>query len=252
MRIRVREMKKRHHIMKEHKEKLRKKHAVHMPRYLPTMEESHGFLAIDPSPEDPLPIRQKKRKQRPIWIKQLMIAMIFFVIFTFLLTQSTEDTNIREWIYYALDEDFPFAATYDWYEENIHRLDLFVSPSVNKETEEVSFILDDVVETFQSTGTRMSVAPKSKIDIPALADGIVVFSGKDHNTNLTVVVQQDDRSKVVYGNLSKINIPLYKRVRKQDIIGSFQPSSSEDAYSLSIMKDGKFVDPYLFIAEKQE
>lgn len=218
--------------------------------YLPNTEESHGFVEMPQQQHH----QRMEKNQPPIkrpssYIHKWIMSMLLFVCLTVVCIWNDIQTPIGKMAYSALTDDFPFATAYDWYEKNVHTLSFLNQFSPDVHLVDDSFSPDEVVETFQATGTGITISPEKETTLFALADGVVVFAGMDRHTNRTIVVQHADQSKAIYGHLSTIDVPLYKRVKKHEAIGTFSRSTTEESYYMSIQKAGEYIDPYVYMTE---
>src|SRR5699024_3612758 len=101
----------------------------------------------------------------------------------------------------------------------------------------------DVMETFQTNGEGIKVAPTSRSSVTAWQDGVVIFAGNDRETKKTVVIQHADGSKSTYAFLTTIDVHLYESVTGNEAIGKYNPDKSSDNVYFSIEKDNEFIDP---------
>ena len=68
-------------------------------------------------------------------------------------------------------------------------------------------------------------------------NGLVVFVGVKENYGNVIIVQSEDGVNVWYGNLNNINVPIYKYVKKGELIGECNQS-----LYLVFKKDGNVLD----------
>lgn len=218
---------------------------------LPSFEENHGYVDIEveasPVENNHQPVHTKK----PVYVsflRKIMISMGIFIVMMITNVMLNQYSPTSHFTNQLLTEDFPFATVYDWYEENIHSL---ANPFLDDRPIDVQQQFPDntVVETFQMNGTGMLFKPDENTDLYAVSDGIVIFSGVRQDTNKTIIVQHADRTKAIYGNLSIIDVPLYKRVKKHEKIGSFMHDSEDESLFLAIEKAGTYIDPLSYIVE---
>lgn len=219
---------------------------------LPSIEESHGYADIEVGPTPPQKNNQPEHSDKPVvhfsFLQKLMVSMGIFIVMMITNIMINQYSPTSQFTNQMLTEDFPFATVYDWYEENIHSL---ANPFLDDTHLDVQQHLPDntVVETFQMNGTGMLFKPDESTDLYAISDGIVIFSGMRSDTNRTIIVQHADRTKAIYGNLSFIDVPLYKRVKKHEKIGSFANDMEDDSLFLAIEKAGIYIDPLSYIVE---
>ena len=67
-------------------------------------------------------------------------------------------------------------------------------------------------------GVKLSVSEKYLV--PILESGIVIFIGDKDDYGKTIIIEQVDGVKTLYGNISNININLYDYVSKGEFLGS--------------------------------
>ena len=73
--------------------------------------------------------------------------------------------------------------------------------------------------------------------VPSINNGLVVFVGVKENYGNVIIVQSEDGVNVWYGNLNNINVPIYKYVKKGELIGECNQS-----LYLVFKKDGNVLD----------
>src|SRR5699024_12861350 len=82
-----------------------------------------------------------------------------------------------------------------------------------------------VVQSFQDNGQGIMIAPKEKIDVSAMEEGVVIFAGNDKDTDQTVVIQHTNGSQTTYGHLESKEVHLYQFIESNQVIGQFTPSA---------------------------
>lgn len=213
---------------------------------LPTMEEKHGYVdQTQHSHLSEMKYSQKKEAKTSTFIPKIILAMVVFISVMLLHIMTESDATRSLSVDYLLKEDFPFATVYSWYEENVHPVAL---PFTENEQIAANDPMqnDTVIETFQMNGSGIVFQPDRDKQLYALSDGIVVFAGMKSDTNRTIIIQHPNKTKAIYGNLSTIDVPLYKRVKQHEQIGTFQNDREDASYFLAIEKDGSYIDPLMY------
>lgn len=213
---------------------------------LPTMEEKHGYIdQAQYSQLSKMKNNQKSKHNSYTFIPKIILAMVVFVSVMLLHIMTENDATTSLSVNYLLKEDFPFATVYNWYEDNVHPISLPFTENEQIEANE-SLQNDTVIETFQMNGSGIVFQPAADKHLYALSDGIVVFAGMKTDTNRTIIIQHPNKTKAIYGNLSTIDVPLYKRVKQHEKIGSFENDGEDASYFLAIEKNGTYIDPLLY------
>ncbi|MBS3679454.1 M23 family metallopeptidase [Ornithinibacillus massiliensis] len=210
---------------------------------LPQDEERHGFYPnfIDPSSSN----QTRSNAITGIMLKGIFSVMLFFSIAIIWQNDAEFFDKPREWTSNVLTEDFPFASVYKWYKDSFGT-PLAFSPSDKEEVEEAALVLPvsgNVMETFQSNGKGIMIAPQETTAVAALSEGVVIFAGKKQDTDKTVIIQHADGSTSTYGFLSSIDVHLYQVVNSQHRLGEFTPTADNEMVYFAIEKDNEYVDP---------
>ncbi|GGA85899.1 M23 family metallopeptidase [Ornithinibacillus halotolerans] len=210
---------------------------------LPQEEEKHGFYPnfIDQTETN----REKNNTITGIILKGLFSVMLFFSIAIIWQNDAEIFDKPKEWTASVLTEEFPFASVYQWYKDSFGT-PLAFSPAKETVVDETPLALPvsgNVIETFQTNGKGITIAPTETTSVQALREGIVIFSGKKSETNKTIVIQHADKSTTTYGFLSSIDVHLYQIVDANQRIGEFNPTDANEVVYFSIEKNNEFVDP---------
>lgn len=211
----------------------------------PQDEEKHGYISNIPDYQP-----QTKQKKHVLLsgmvIKGILSIILFFAI-TFLLTTNADMlSKPKSWTKQALTEEFPFARVNHWYQQTFGSPLAFNPKSDQVGTDEHSLDLPvsgNVTETFQANGTGIMIAPEEAEQVYAWNDGIIIFAGKDRETDKTIIIQHADNSKTKYGHLSSVDVHLYQYVAPGQRLGVFNPTEANQTVYFSIEKDNKFIDP---------
>lgn len=210
----------------------------------PQMEEKHGYF-----PNHLNGSEQGKGSRQlflSLFIKGSLSALLFAGVFLLLQSNIAFLEKPKTWTSHALEEDFPFAQVYQWYQETFGT-PLAFSPQNHQEAigrNQLSLPVNgSVTETFQVNGSGIMITPKEAVPVSAWIDGIVVFAGNDRETDQTVVIQHADKSKTTYALLSSIDVHLYQFISAGERIGTFNPAETHETVYFSIKKDNQYIDP---------
>lgn len=221
------------------------------PKQAPTLfmeEEKHGIYLPHDDVSDSQPMKTEHPKQSYRVLNQAFMSILLFIVCAIILNTSfIPSQKTRDMTHSILTEEFPFAKVHQWYEETLGTpLALTPQlPSQDASTELVDTfpIEGEVMETFSANGTGVMISSNQETSVKAWEEGVVIFSGNDANTERTVIIQHPDGSKTTYGLLSDVDVHLYKTVRKNDVIGSFDPSNQHEMAFFAIEKNGEYIDP---------
>src|SRR5690625_1463422 len=215
-----------------------------------TEEEKHGFFDSSSSVYD-IHSSYKKEKNKTNHVSLFIkgsISIVLFISAAFILqTNHSKLQQVKQWTQYGLEEEFPFAQVNEWYVSKFGS-PLSFTPQGNiqvaqDETTMVLPVVGPVVETFATNGTGIMISPEEKTVVSAINRGVVIFSGNDHDTGKTVIIQHGDGSETTYGYLSSIDVHVYQFVNTNETIGTFQPTDQNEVVYFSIEKDNQFIDP---------
>ena len=180
---------------------------------MPQPEEQHGYLPI-------IQNDQPRKKQTTNVINQMMmkgiLSAILFIVSAIILHSNTDFfSKPKQWAYEALGEEFPFATVHQWYQDTFGTPLSFTpdrQPIIQDAEPVLLPITGDVVETFQTNGSGIMIAPDTASVVSSWDGGVVIFSGNDRQKGQTIVIQHADKSKTTYGYLSSIDVHLYQYV----------------------------------------
>ncbi|MDY0396868.1 M23 family metallopeptidase [Virgibacillus halophilus] len=153
---------------------------------------------------------------------------------------------VKRWTSTAMTKEFPFAKVNQVYQETFGSPFSFRTQKVDKaEGAPASSIpvIGNISETFEENGHGIMIAPTGSAKVNSLEEGIVIFAGKDKDTQRTVIVQHADNSQSTYGYLSGINVHLYQYVQKDEQLGEFEAGQKAKNVYFSIQKNNQFIDP---------
>ncbi len=216
---------------------------------VPQEEEKHGYFPFSnhnpSSNSDSLVI--------PAFLFKALLAGILFVATALILRMDVEALDKpRNFMLSALTEDFNFAKVQGWYRDNLGTPFAFLNES-NSKVEHVSNeglvlpVNGSISESFQETGegVMIEVATQDDMSVTAMEAGTIVFAGNDKETGKTIIIQHEDGSNSIYGNLDEMDVFQYQFVSKNEIIGTLKPQEGSATASLyfAIKNKRTFVDP---------
>lgn len=219
----------------------------HIYPSFPSEEEKHGYFPdFTNGDEQRRQGKQGKQLQLSQFIIKGILALSLFVGTAFVMNTSGEILSLpKKWTRHAMTEEFPFARVHDWYQETFGS-PMGISPKSNitEGREALAFpVSGDVTESFLSNGSGVMITPEEATEVTALRDGIVIFAGKDRETDNTVVIQHADGSKSTYGYLDDIDVHVYQMIGSGQELGDFKPTETHDTVYFAIEKDNKYIDP---------
>jgi len=212
----------------------------------PQEEEKHG---IYPSFFDSEPSTKSKTVNRffsSFLLKGILSVILFLSVAILWETNWNHQPHIEKWTSHALMEEFPFAKMHHWYKTTFgHPLSLTNrSRKVINDNSPVALPASgSVAQSFQDNGQGIMIAPKEKIDVSAMEEGIVIFAGNDKDTDQTVIIQHSNGSQTTYGHLESKEVHLYQFIESNQVIGHFTPSAENEWVYFSIKKDNQYIDP---------
>lgn len=211
----------------------------------PQEEEKHGYY---PSFSDSTFNNDNKSKAASgIMLKGILSVLLFFGVALLWQTDSEMFQKPKEWTSGVLTKEFPFAKANLWYQETFGSPLAFTAQKTqtvaHSESPLALPVSGSVTESFQANGRGIMITPKEKADVTVVRDGVIVFVGKDRETNKTVVVQHSDGTKSTYGYLSDVDVHLYQFVNNNDRIGQFTPTAENEMVYFAIEKNNDFIDP---------
>lgn len=183
-------------------------------------------------------LKNKKRKDKSnnfifsFLNKFLITCLITIVCLIFL----KKNPYFKQCFYSAVyEKNFNFAFFNEVY-NNYFNGKLPFSDFFNK-NEELVFNekLDYSLSNPYLDGVNLTV--DSNYLVPSINNGLVVFVGVKENYGNVIIVQSEDGVNVWYGNLNNINVPIYKYVKKGELIGECNQS-----LYLVFKKDGNVLD----------
>ncbi|MFC3039267.1 peptidoglycan DD-metalloendopeptidase family protein [Virgibacillus xinjiangensis] len=210
-------------------------------------EEKHGVYP-DFSEEGSVTEKNEHHPAKGMAIRAVISALLFAGTAFIIQTDAELFKEPKNWTTEALTEEFPFAKVNVWYQDTFGG-PMQLSPQPSTDTETVTQdqltlpVSGSVKESFQTNGKGIKIAPGEETGVAALEDGVVVFAGKDRDTEQTVIIQHPDGSKSTYGFLSALNVHLYQFVERSQKIGSFSPVQERESMYFSIENKDNYVDP---------
>lgn len=211
-----------------------------------TDEERHGGY------HDLVYVEQKEANKHekstpPFFFYQLSAAVALFLISALLIKSELAPFEKAEhMLRSAFQENFPFATVHEWYVEHLG-IPLSLVPEIRTaSTVQENYqmpLVGEVVESFSSTGKGIEILPTESSNVRAVDKGIVIFAGRQNETDKTVLIQHADRSVTTYGKLASVDVHLYEVINVHDVIGRVDPKETEATFFFSIKKQSGYVDP---------
>ncbi|MFD1850151.1 M23 family metallopeptidase [Oceanobacillus bengalensis] len=213
---------------------------------IPQDEEKHGFYPL--VTDDHATSRRGENVVAGIAVKGMLSVMLFFGVAILHQNDSELLSKPKDWTSSALSEEFPFAKVNNWYRTTFGEPLAFTpqkdqTVTTSTENSVALPVSGSISESFQVNGKGIMISPGETAEVTAMQEGIVVFAGKDRNTNKTVVIQHADGTTTSYGHLSNIDVHLYQYVTNNQQVGEFTPTSENEMVYFSIEMDDKYIDP---------
>lgn len=220
-----------------------------IPYELPQEEEKHGYFPFSSS--NSFGKKDGSFQVPAIMFKILLSAILFFATAIVLRTDLTALEKPKNWLYQAFTEEFNFAKVQGWYRENLGSPFAFLNDQKNVEhVTQDGFVLPvdgSISASFQETGKGVfiEVDDVKDMSVGAMRAGTVTFAGNKKDTGKTVMIQHEDRSYSIYGNLHELDVFPYQFVSKNDVIGTLKPEDNSKTASLyfAVKENQTFVDP---------
>jgi stage IV sporulation protein FA len=215
-------------------------------------EEKHGYFPFSTSQK----VASKGDDQSffvpAIVFKFLLAGILFFSTALLLRVDTDVFEKPKNFVLTAMTKEFNFAKIQGWYRENLGSPFAFLNN--NQTVEHVSNqglvlpVNGIISESFQETGEGVLIEVTSQEDmsVTSLEAGTVIFAGKEKGTGKTVIIQHEDGSNSIYGNLHDIEVFQYQFVSKNQVIGSLETKSGETSASLYFAikeEENSYIDP---------
>lgn len=201
----------------------------------------------------------KNNDAHPLFRVEVFIFKILFSAVLVLLTAivfkngSPMFDKVKSAVHYSFEEEFQFATVSKWYRdqfgEPLALFDTGTSGSKKSENEKTELAelatpaSGKVLESFKDNGQGIMVET-NRTSVEAMNEGIIIEAGEKEETGLTIVLQHADGTKSWYGNLDKIDVPLYDFVEKGTELGKIKLSDNQKGtYYFAIKKGDSFIDP---------
>ncbi|MGN8645652.1 peptidoglycan DD-metalloendopeptidase family protein [Gracilibacillus sp. HCP3S3_G5_1] len=204
-------------------------------------EERHGYSPTAGG----YPHKSDQPYLQPFLVKGMVAAIIFFVTVFSMASNQKWLEQPRNWVSYAMTEEFPFASVNAWYQARFGApFAIEADLSSQEEIEPTALpVSGQINQTFQENGEGILISSAEETEVIAVDAGTVLFAGNDRGTGKTVIVQHADRSKSIYGNLTNIDVHSYQSIRENQKIGSYEPSETNTAMYFAIEKNREYLDP---------
>ncbi|KAB8134732.1 M23 family metallopeptidase [Gracilibacillus oryzae] len=214
-------------------------------------EERHGFYPSIPSSYNgnsnnpPLIFRT-------FLLRSIIAAFLFFFCAISITSEAKWLEKPKEWTSYALQEEFPFASVNAWYQAKFGAP--FALETNVSEGEQLAAlpVFGQIDQSFQDNGQGIMITADEETEVVAVNTGTVLFAGNDQKTGKTVIIQHADQSKTIYGYLSNIEVHSYQSVRANQVIGSYQPTETNQAIYFAVEKNQQYIDPIQVIQVNEQ
>lgn len=221
---------------------------------LPEDEEKYGFNQSityegDGLDEGMHPLFRKE----VFFFKILASACLFLMVAILFRNHSSALDPARSLVKKSMDTEFQFATVTNWYENKFGK-PLALLPFSGKKkanppssTQYALPASGKVLENFQKNGQGIMIETGKGVQVKAMNEGIVRFSGVKAGLGKTVIIQHSDQTESWYGNLDKVDVGLYEHIEKGKEIGTVSGSSGTDQtkgeFYFAIKKGDHFIDP---------
>ncbi|MBB6451916.1 stage IV sporulation protein FA [Salirhabdus euzebyi] len=213
-------------------------------------EEKHGYFPFasgDRSSDD-----GNNKGVQAFLFKALLSGIIFFATALLIRVEGETFQKPKELVLTVMTEEFPFAKVQGWYRANLGTPFEFLNN--NNEVEKVDSqngmvlpVNGVISQSFQQNGegVLIEVSSPENMNVTAMKAGTIVFAGNKKNLGKTIIIQHEDGTNSIYGNLSDIEVFQYQFVSKNQIIGNLKPNSGEVEASLyfAVQEKKKYIDP---------
>lgn len=223
--------------------------ATNLADLIPQEEEKHGFVApvqTSVTKQDKEGNEKKTRISSAFIAKGMLSCCLFTGMFMLVKSETESTARVKHWATNAFSENFQFAKANAWYQNKFGApLALLPkNPDEQKEAEPQTLPVAGIIsESFEANGQGVKITAEKPSDVNAMKKGVVVFAGNNKKTGRTIIVQHEDGSKSIYGNLSKLDVHLYQYVGQNQKIAQFSPKGKEKSVYYSVERNKQYVDP---------
>lgn len=255
MRSRADEIRQRIARRRKHKERTETISKADSMLTLPTDEEKYGFNQLISYEGDGLDEGMHPLFRKEIFFfKILASACLFLGVAILFRNHSAALEPTRNIVKKTMDSEFQFAAVTNWYESKFGK-PLALLPFTEKQAKNKTASTPEyavpasgkVLENFQKNGQGIMIETGKGVQVKAMNEGIVRFSGVKAGLGKTVIIQHSDKTESWYGNLDKVNVGLYEYIEKGKAIGTVSGSTGKDQtkgeFYFAIKKGDHFIDP---------
>lgn len=220
---------------------------------IPNMEKPVSFYDIEEKHGYPPEIAGYtfKRKDGKEFLagfvfKAILAGILFFTVALLMESELDSLAKPKDVASNLLQNEFPFAKVNYWYQEAFGS-PLAFSPQSDFtpgiETDGVLPVIGQITESFQVNGQGVKISPGKEVDVFSHQAGVVIFAGRNGETEKTITIQHADGTDSSYGFLSDIEVYNYQYVTANQRIGRFVPETGSDAVYFSLEKDNDYIDP---------
>jgi stage IV sporulation protein FA len=215
-------------------------------------EEKHGYFPFSTNQNGSSKGEDQSFFVPAIVFKFLLAGILFFSTALLLRVEADVFEKPKNFVLTAMTKEFNFAKVQGWYRENLGSPFAFLN---NDQTVErvsknglVLPVNGIISESFQETGegVMIEVASQEDMSVTSMEAGTIIFAGKEKGTGKTVIIQHEDGSNSIYGNLHDIEVFQYQFVSKNQVIGTLETESGDTTASLYFAikeEQNSYIDP---------
>ncbi len=196
-----------------------------------------------PFSENNTPHVPQRSFQRRFLIKTFLATTLFFASTLLLTNQDGWLEKPHQFTKQLYTVEFPFATVNAWYQAKFGAPLALQQKQINEEEPLALPVSGEISQTFQENGEGVLISSAEEKEVVAIQSGTVLFAGKDRETGNTIILQHEDRSKSIYGNLSTLDVHSYQSIEANQAIGTFEPEAATDKMYFAIEKNQQFMDP---------
>jgi stage IV sporulation protein FA len=215
---------------------------------------------MDPSLNGGGPDKHEKNGLYPpslktIWIKLLLSALIFAVIWgMFQIKQPWADKG-RQLVAASLTQTMDVQAVSAWYAKKFGDSPSFIpgfrnrdgDPAVKASAAKRTYFIPvqgKIREPFDSTHSGILLQTQADAPVYALDTGQVIFAGTKQDTGYTVIIRHPLGLQSMYGRLSESRVEVNDWIKGGEPIGKVTvEDASTGTLFFAMIKEGRFINP---------
>jgi stage IV sporulation protein FA len=213
-------------------------------------EEKHGYFPT--SSHIPSGSKEESVVLPAIVFKGLLAGILFFATALFLKLDIDSLEKPQSMLVSALTKEFNFAKVQSWYRDHLGTPFAFLNDKKDnmEHVQKEGLVLPvngSISQSFQETGegVLLEVSSEDNMNVSAMEQGTVIFAGNERDTGKTIIIQHEDGSNSIYGNLHEIEVFQYQFVDKNQVIGTVRPEEGKEVAELyfAIKENQTYIDP---------